>query len=307
MKTRFCVVLVLFGVLCAPHGRAEEQMQLSLRQQLLRCTARIETAQHDGSRHMGTGFFYDFSVDSNTVPTVVTCRHVIKDAVQGIVYFQLRGSDVRERSGHLFPLKLSDFESKWIVHPDPEIDLAVLPVGPLHRRLHKEGKRIDYRSLNKDLFPSEKELEDIGALQPIAFVGYPIGLWDSVNNLPIARQGITATDPSINHNGKTVFMIDAACFPGSSGSPIFLFNEGGYTRPGGMVMGSRIKFLGILYAIPQHSVRGTFEVQTIPTAMSARPVTNIPTDLGYVIKASRLLQFQPVFGDMLKDAKSSKK
>ena len=53
-------------------------------------------------------------------------------------------------------------------------------------------------------------------------IGYPDGIWDSVNNLPVIRKGITATHPHISWNGKTEFLTDIASFPGSSGSPYFL-------------------------------------------------------------------------------------
>jgi len=59
-------------------------------------------------------------------------------------------------------------------------------------------------------------------------VGYPIGLWDEKNNYPIFRKGITATHPANDYNGKSEFMIDAACFPGSSGSPVYIIDELNY-------------------------------------------------------------------------------
>ncbi len=43
-------------------------------------------------------------------------------------------------------------------------------------------------------------------------IGYPNGIWDEANNMPIIRRGITATHPNFNYNGKPEFMIDAACF-----------------------------------------------------------------------------------------------
>lgn len=68
-------------------------------------------------------------------------------------------------------------------------------------------------------------------------IGYPNGLWDSQNNLPIIRRGITATSVKKDYNGKKEFLIDAAVFPGSSGSPVFIFNEGSYSVPGGFSNG----------------------------------------------------------------------
>lgn len=90
-------------------------------------------------------------------------------------------------------------------------------------------------------------------------IGCPNGLSDNVNNLPIIRQGVTATNPSFPYNGKQEFMVDMACFPGSSGSPIFLYNNSGFYdgKEKSYIMGaSRIKLLGILYAGPLISNSG---------------------------------------------------
>ncbi len=61
-------------------------------------------------------------------------------------------------------------------------------------------------------------------------VGYPVGLWDSVNNMPILRRGSTATLLDWTYEGRQEFVIDAACFPGSSGSPVFKYTVGDYIQ-----------------------------------------------------------------------------
>jgi len=43
-------------------------------------------------------------------------------------------------------------------------------------------------------------------------IGYPSGLWDTKNNLPIVRKGITATTPYFDYNGKREFLVDIAAF-----------------------------------------------------------------------------------------------
>ena len=35
-------------------------------------------------------------------------------------------------------------------------------------------------------------------------VGYPIGLWDEVNNMPLVRKGITSYHPSMDFEGKSI-------------------------------------------------------------------------------------------------------
>jgi hypothetical protein len=91
-----------------------------------------------------------------------------------------------------------------------------------------QRKRIYFMALGKEIIPTAEQLEGLAALEDIVMVGYPIGLWDKVNNMPIIRRGITATHPKLPYNGREEFMIDAACFPGSSGSPVVLYNETGY-------------------------------------------------------------------------------
>ena len=103
----------------------------------------------------------------------------------------------------------------------------------------------------------DDEISNLGALEEIVMVGYPIGLWDAANNMPLFRRGITATHPNIDYEGRPDFVIDAACFPGSSWSPALLFNQGAYTTRQGTYLGSpRLKLLGVLYAGPQFTASG---------------------------------------------------
>ena len=96
-------------------------------------------------------------------------------------------------------------------------------------------------------------------------------------------------------------MIDAACFPGSSGSPVFLFNVGNYVaKTGGTVIGSRFYFLGILYAGPQYTTTGEIKVIDIPTKTEAISLSNIPTNLGYVIKSKKLFDFEVILKQFTK-------
>ena len=128
-------------------------------------------------------------------------------------------------------------------------------------------------------------------------IGYPIGIWDSVNNKPIFRKGVTATHPNFDYNGKKEFLIDMACFPGSSGSPVFIFNEGGYRdKKGNTFMGkSRILFLGTLYAGPQHTATGEIKVVNISTSTKPIAISKIPNNLGLVIKHNRILELEKLF------------
>lgn len=174
-----------------------------------------------------------------------------------------------------------------------------MPIAPLLTQSAGEGESFFFSPLAPELIPTEDELKDMPAMQEIVMVGYPNGIWDSVNNQPVFRKGITATHPELEYNGKPEFLIDAACFNGSSGSPIFILDLGKVTtRSSGTTIGpSRVKLLGILYAGPQHVASG--EVHTVEVGTKKdMAFTAIPNNLGNVISSKALLDFEPQLKDL---------
>ena len=107
-------------------------------------------------------------------------------------------------------------EDCWIQHPDPSVDLCMLPMGEYLRDKAQEGYRVYTRYVDETLIASRDDIAGLAALEPIVMVGYPTGLLDEKHNLPIFRQGIAATDPRVDFDGRKEFVIDAPCFPGSS-------------------------------------------------------------------------------------------
>lgn len=149
--------------------------------------------------------------------------------------------------------------------------------------------------MDEQLLPTANDLGNLMAIEEVVMVGYTNGIWDHVNNMPVFRRGVTATHPNADYCGRKEFMIDAACFPGSSGSPVLLYNFGNYSdRKGNTIIGSRIKLLGILYAGPQHTATGEIAIQTIQTVSKPVAISRIPNNLGVIIKAERLKDFEAI-------------
>lgn len=271
--------------------------ELSPVEQLSHSTVRIECDFPDGSRGTGSGFFYSLSkTGERHVPVIVTNRHVIEGASNGRFILTLRDADGNPTYGQNRGFNLGNFASLWTPHPDPQIDLCVMPIAPLLRLAESQNVAFFFITLDKSLIPTEAEVADFVGLEEITMVGYPNGLWDSTNNLPIFRRGVLASQYDKDWNGKKEFLIDAACFPGSSGSPVFLFNVGGYqSRQGSHLGGVRLKLLGVLYAGPQHTVTGDVKVVTIPTVQKPITVATIPNNLGIIIKAEQLNAFETIF------------
>lgn len=276
---------------------------LTVSEQLAYSTVRVEAEDASGDLATGTGFFFKCVDDGQQhVPVIVTNKHVIAGSQKGRFHLTVRGSDGGPVPMKHIQLELEGFEKRWIHHPDPAVDLAAMPILPLLAEAKEQGKEFFYINLDNNLVPTPSDLADLGALEDIVMVGYPNGIWDRVNNMPLFRRGITATHPNLDYEGRKEFMIDAACFPGSSGSPVFLYNVGGWaTRDGGMVMGgTRIKLLGVLYAGPQHTAAGEVHIVTVPTHQEVVALSSIPNNLGLVIKGWRLREFDDVLKPLVK-------
>ena len=203
--------------------------ELSIYEQLSFCTSRIETEDANGNSYSGTGFFFNLNVNNKIVPLLITNKHVVKGMKKGLFRFTTADDDGLPNYKEHFTIEYSDnFENMWFMHPSDDVDLCVLPINPLIEAANKKNRRLFYRSLDNGVIPNEVQKQSIDAVEEITMIGYPNGLWDSLNNMPIIRKGITATNYNLDYNGKKEFVIDAACFPGSSGSPVMLCNVGGY-------------------------------------------------------------------------------
>lgn len=268
--------------------------ELSIYEQIRFCTVRIETIDVNQNPFSGTGFFFNLIVDNMTIPLVCTNKHVVRGMKKGYLLFTEKDAEGSPILGKHFRFDIDSLESQWIMHPNNEVDLCVMPIAPMIDFAAKIGHNLFYISLDNNLIPSQENAEELDAVEDIIMVGYPNGLWDTKNNMPLIRKGITATSYSLDFQGKKEFVIDAACFPGSSGSPVFICNIGSYhDKFGNSYFGKpRVFLLGVLYAGPQLTVSGDIKVVNIPNNVPiVQSVTHIPNNLGYVIKSERLFDF----------------
>lgn len=273
--------------------------KLSIYEQLSFSTTRIETEDEKGCIFSGTGFFFNLKVKDGIVPLLVTNKHVVKGMKKGVFRFTTADENANPKcTEHFIITYENSFEKMWIFHPKNDVDLCVLPILPLINDAKSKGKNLFYRCLDNDLIPTADNLSSVDTVEEIIMIGYPNGLWDSTNNMPIVRRGITATNISFDYNGKKEFLIDAACFPGSSGSPVLICNVGAYRdKQGNLNLGSsRVLFVGVLYAGPQLTVTGDIRIVSVPDSQQkAMSVAAIPNNLGYIIKSECILDFVPYF------------
>jgi V8-like Glu-specific endopeptidase len=214
-----------------------------------------------------------------SIPFLVTNYHILYDSKKdlivkrGLIEFVEREGDKPVRGKRV---RVEVEGEALLRYNDPQNDLAALPIAPVVNQLELSGRDIFFRSITSDLIPTPGVIENLAAVEEVTFIGYPSGLYDEHNVTPIVRRGITATPLWNDFLGQPSFLIDAGVFPGSSGSPVFLFNQGGYSGGGGFVIGSRLLFLGVLS-------------ESIVRMEQGNPVVFL--GLGKVIKSQRVLMF----------------
>lgn len=258
-------------------------------EKLMKSVVRIEAQLQKGSVATGSGFAYRFAEkeDGLHVPAIVTNKHVIEGAVS--VSLPISVADSTGNATGNFEVITYPIPNNVIYHPDPNVDLCAILAAPIHQYFQQKKLQPALVHLNKEITATDSTFSDLLPLEEVTMIGYPNGIWDSTNNGSIARRGIIATIPENDYLGKKQFVVDMACFPGSSGSPVYLANFGSYAdRDGNINMGSRIKLLGILYAGPQHTASGEIILTPVPTSNKPMSLTSMPNNLGYIIKATEL-------------------
>ncbi len=187
---------------------------------LLLTTTRITT--HMGARLLtaATGFF--FQRDERLY--LITSRHVLLDAASG------HQPDRIEITLHTSPSGLA------------QVAVQSLPLYQYGRSVWRQaadtGGEVDVAALEIDrerLPPSvvlhaftPAHLPDVDAVEvgaPALLVGFPLGFYDTVYHLPVARQASVASAFGVRFQGQGFFLTDARAHRGVSGAPVVMRDE----------------------------------------------------------------------------------
>ena len=185
---------------------------------LLLAVARISTFQ--GSRNLtgASGFFFE---RGNRL-FLVTSRHVLVDAPSGHhpdrveIVLHTDAVDLTRFTRVSLPL-YRDGLSVWRQGEDSggEIDVAVIELDrallPADAVLHAFGEE-----------HLQGPLEEVGIGAPVLVVGFPLGFYDTLHNLPVARHAAVASAFGVRFQGQGYFLTDARMHRGASGAPVVL-------------------------------------------------------------------------------------
>ncbi|MGM4980932.1 S1 family peptidase [Rhizobium sp. 11_C7_N12_5] len=263
-------------------------MSLSIAENLLYTTVKL-TSLSDGSPvSTGTGFFMYFQQgDNRDFLTLITNKHVVEGASEVVAVCHIAAGDAP--SGQFIAIAIPINQYTVVGHPSSEVDLCALNFAPIIMNAQQRGLSLFFRPLNKADIPIGEEWDYFDAIEDVTMIGCPNGISDETNNLPIVRRGITATALSKRYNGSDQFMVDMACFPGSSGSPIFLYDRHGYfdRKANTYFFKSRLKLVGVLFAGPQVTNDGTLVLAQAP-----RIAVQSMMHLGNALRSTAILDLE---------------
>ena len=234
-------------------------LDMDTEQQILHTTMRIEVIDGQGRQFFGTAFMYQHPLgDNKELPLLVSNKHVFVENARKITATALKkGANDNPSYGNsvTFDLRCLRCGNYHVVgHPKDEIDVAAINVG-----YQLNLNPIFFRAVGPENIlknqPEDKGLKK-ATLESVFFIGYPNGIYDTHNVMPIARFGRLATLLDFEYLGHPQFLIDAAVFGGSSGSPVFVYRKFQRSSSAGIFFGEEPYFVGVLAAVHQKSDHG---------------------------------------------------
>lgn len=183
---------------------------------LLMCTTRITTFSRQQQLTAASGFF--FERDASLY--LVTSRHVLYDRPSGhfpdrvefVVH--LDAADLTRTAPVSIPL-YGNGKARWRQAKDSggEIDVAVLPVD---RSALPAGST--FRAFDPAHLLGSLEGVEIG--RRLLVVGFPLGFFDTMHHLPVARHAVIASAFGVRFQGQGYFLTDSRLHRGASGAPV---------------------------------------------------------------------------------------
>ena len=260
-------------------------------EQVMFSTILIKSVLPSGEISTATGFIYTYQIDDMQIPVIVTNKHVANSKMKTL-HFKFHTGNFDQKQ--IYDEKYDLTYNKPFIIEHQLLDLSIIPIAPLLSHIkEKDNKDIFYIGLRKENVIQKEALKDLTAFEDLLMVGYPKGLYDETNYLPIFRTGKTASHPFFDFNSIGIGLSDLSVYEGSSGSPVFLYNSGAYysKKRKTMLVGGRIELLGINSSVYTSENKGQLRVITSTQAI-VQPVYNEKIDIGVYIKAHHLNDFE---------------
>jgi Trypsin-like peptidase domain len=193
----------------------------------------------DLATFQGTCFFVQVAnSQGRQFDYLVTAKHV-RDALAkagGGAYLRINRGHVGEFNQGIIDLAIPT--EGWLVHEDPNVDLAALEVAfPPSASEDSSGDVFRYLKVNLDtlglLRPQEMRWPPLEG-EDIFFIGMTSQFQGEATNLPTVRRGaiaLVSDQPLVGMFGPSeYYVVEAQVYPGNSGSPVWVvYKDAGAT------------------------------------------------------------------------------
>jgi hypothetical protein len=200
--------------------------KIELIEPLLLTLTSVKTKFHAQELTKATGFFFE---RENRL-YLVTARHVVLDeATQHkpnllLINLHIDPENITVTTDFSIPL-YKDGRPTWKETFDSGGRVDVCAIELDRKAL---GSKIFLKSFNTDHLVKPTDDIEVGTSAVIA--GFPLGFFDTLHKLPVARQALIASSFGIRFQGLGYFLTDAQMHRGSSGAPVVV-RQANLTKP----------------------------------------------------------------------------
>lgn len=200
----------------------------------------------------GTGFFVmvkDEEDPNRGYGYLVTAKHVLEDESKKLLPAVSIRLNRKDGGSDLIKVTLEGPNALHL-HPDPDVDLAVIPLFP-------SQETYDFKMIPEDLLTTAERFKEANIREgdEVFFTGLFGHFFGANRNYPVVRFGRVAllTDEKIPWKQGSdekvkmldLYLIEAQSFGGNSGSPVF-FSLGATREPGGLNLSYKLLLAGVM-------------------------------------------------------------
>jgi len=165
-----------------------------------------------------TGFF--FKRENRLY--LITARHVVLDENTNhrpnfiVINLHIDPDNITITTDFSIPLYI-DTRPQWL---DAFDSGGLVDVCAIELDRKALGEKVFFESFNIDQMVNAEDDVEVGTSAVI--VGFPLGFYDTLHRLPVARQALIASSFGIRFQGFGYFLTDAQMHRGSSGAPVVI-------------------------------------------------------------------------------------
>lgn len=184
----------------------------------------------------GTGFFLDGKEGAfGGCCLFISCKHVFYNDEKNFVEWEPKTyyAPIHRMIDGQISNGIVNFALEYKnCHPLGPLDLVAFVVSSDYLTVFGDSnadlfKQTWFKKFPRSMIQSTLLMQPkVSVFTPLAIIGYPFGLYDNVNQLPIPRMGIVASPISVDwRDTNSVGIHSTSCYFGDSGAPIIAITK----------------------------------------------------------------------------------